>query len=163
MTTGRINQVTITARCPEGRLFAPAAAHVTVLLRAARVSFHRLKRFYSKRVQVRSPPGAPPCYWVKPPNQSCVYPVLFRRSLRYSGCASAQSLRFPFARRVPRRHGFTNLVEDYISTGFWQRELPYGASTSARPRRCGSSIVSVLPVGLAIGKYIHKFHQCDLT
>ena len=37
-----------------------------------------------------------------------------------------------------------------------------GHQTTIRPRRRGSSIVSVLPVGLAIGKYIHKFHQCDL-
>ena len=45
---------------------------------------------------------------------------------------------------------------------FGCRSSQYGASTTTRPRRRGSSIVSVLPVGLAIGKYIHKFHQCDL-
>ena len=93
--------------------------------------------------------------------------VLFRRSLRCSGASvSSVTIRFlsPFwIARVPLRLGFTGLFEDYTQQVLCCGSSQYGASTSTRLCRCGSSNVSVLPLGLAIGKYIHIFLQCDLV
>lgn len=174
MTTGRINQVTITARTPfflsneREKNHVPLPFHLLALcaLRLpVRVSFHRLKHFFQKCVQAASLLSGRPLdlsiqgLASQSRSHACPFPPAFALLwFRVSSVTCASSCTKEYYDDLASR----TLLRTTSQRVFGCRSSQYGASTTTRPRRRGSSIVSVLPVGLAIGKYIHKFHQCDL-
>ena len=131
-----------------------------------RVSFHRLKHFLFQSASRLRPQlsGRPLDLSIQglasqSRSHACPFPPAFALLwFRVSSVTCASSCIKEYYDDLASR----TLLRTTSQRVFGCRSSQYGASTTTRPRRRGSSIVSVLPVGLAIGKYIHKFHQCDL-
>ena len=190
MTTGRINQVTITlGKSPRTHTHTTRLSLVCVYV-YARPSPSLRKEPHNRMHASLSPtfvfvssswkhfvfvsemrPRIVPNSRGAPVGQASFWAVLllsFSAGLCVALAQVSAQSRFasspPFwMARVPLRLGFTGLFEDYTQQVLCCGSSQYGASTSTRLCRCGSSNVSVLPLGLAIGKYIHIFLQCDLV
>ena len=190
MTTGRINQVTITLGSPHAHTHTHYA-FVTRMCICMRASFPSLRKEPHNRMHAslfptfvfvssswkhfvfvsEMRPRIVPNSRGAPVGQASFWAVLllsFSAGLCVALAQVSAQSRFasspPFwIARVPLRLGFTGLFEDYTQQVLCCGSSQYGASTSTRLCRCGSSNVSVLPLGLAIGKYIHIFLQCDLV
>ena len=191
MTTGRINQVTITlGKSPRTHTHTLRVCHSYVYMytrvlprRCEKSRTTECTHLFSQRSclfpQVESTsffvsemrPRIVPNSRGAPVGQASFWAVLllsFSAGLCVALAQVSAQSRFasspPFwIARVPLRLGFTGLFEDYTQQVLCCGSSQYGASTSTRLCRCGSSNVSVLPLGLAIGKYIHIFLQCDLV
>ena len=191
MTTGRINQVTITLGSPHAHTHTHTTRLSLVCVYVCARPSRRCEKsrttecthLFSQRSclfpQVESTsffvsemrPRIVPNSRGAPVGQASFWAVLllsFSAGLCVALAQVSAQSRFasspPFwIARVPLRLGFTGLFEDYTQQVLCCGSSQYGASTSTRLCRCGSSNVSVLPLGLAIGKYIHIFLQCDLV
>ena len=189
MTTGRINQVTITlGSYPRTHTHYAFVTRMCICMRA---SFPSLRKEPHNRMHAslfptfvfvssswkhfvfvsEMRPRIVPNSRGAPVGQASFWAVLllsFSAGLCVALAQVSAQSRFASSplldcERVPLRLGFTGLFEDYTQQVLCCGSSQYGASTSTRLCRCGSSNVSVLPLGLAIGKYIHIFLQCDLV